>query len=136
MALHRIYKHSLDTKANIASPTFTGTVSAPPKLLTIIQLRIATTGYVQTELNYASDSATFTNKGGAISQWTNDSGYITASSTNTLTNKSGNISQWTNNSNYLTPSVQTPSQINLLMEQVTRLLMFHTLQYPISLTLT
>jgi hypothetical protein len=29
-------------------------------------------------------------------------GYITASSTNTLTNKSGNISQWTNNSGYIT----------------------------------
>jgi hypothetical protein len=28
--------------------------------------------------------------------------YITATSTNTLTNKSGNISQWTNNSGYLT----------------------------------
>lgn len=28
--------------------------------------------------------------------------YITASSTNTLTNKSGNISQWTNNTGYLT----------------------------------
>ena len=27
---------------------------------------------------------------------------ITASSTDTLTNKSGNISQWTNNSNYIT----------------------------------
>ena len=36
-----------------------------------------------------------------ISQWTNDSGYITASSSNTLTNKSGNISQWTNNSGYI-----------------------------------
>ena len=30
--------------------------------------------------------------------------YITASSTNTLTNKSGNISQWTNDSNYITAS--------------------------------
>ena len=29
-------------------------------------------------------------------------GYLTASSTNTLTNKSGNISQWTNDSSYLT----------------------------------
>jgi hypothetical protein len=32
----------------------------------------------------------------------NDSGFITQSSTNVLTNKSGLISQWTNNSNYLT----------------------------------
>jgi len=29
-------------------------------------------------------------------------GYITSSSTDTLTNKSGNISQWTNDSGYLT----------------------------------
>ena len=35
-------------------------------------------------------------------QLINGSGYITATSTNTLTNKSGNISQWTNNSGYLT----------------------------------
>ncbi len=38
----------------------------------------------------------------AVSSFTNDSGYITASSVSTLTNKSGNISQWTNNSGYLT----------------------------------
>ena len=93
------------TKANIASPTFTGTVSAPTPSADDNTTKIATTGYVQGELTgYASDSATFTNKAGAISQWTNDAGYITASSTDTLTNKSGNISQWTNNSNYLTPS--------------------------------
>jgi len=35
-------------------------------------------------------------------QLTNGAGFITASSTNTLTNKSGNISQWTNDSGYLT----------------------------------
>ena len=34
--------------------------------------------------------------------WTNLTGAVTASSTDTFTNKSGNISQWTNNSNYLT----------------------------------
>lgn len=32
----------------------------------------------------------------------NGSGFTTASSTNTFTNKSGNISQWTNNSGYIT----------------------------------
>ncbi len=37
-----------------------------------------------------------------ISQWTNNSGYTTATSTDTFTNKSGNISQWTNDSSYLT----------------------------------
>lgn len=44
----------------------------------------------------------FTNKTGAISQWTNDSGYITAASSSTLTNKAGAISQWTNDAAYLT----------------------------------
>jgi len=34
-------------------------------------------------------------------------GYITASSTDTLTNKSGNISQWTNDSGYLTSFSET-----------------------------
>ena len=43
-----------------------------------------------------------------VSQFTNDSGYITASSTETLTNKSGNISQWTNDVGYLTS--ETDSQ--------------------------
>jgi len=37
-----------------------------------------------------------------VSDLTNDSGFITASSTDTLTNKSGNISQWTNNVGYVT----------------------------------
>jgi len=55
-----------------------------------------------------SNTQTFTNKSGCISQWTNDSGYTTCagtttpSNTQTFTNKSGNISQWTNNSGYTT----------------------------------
>ena len=55
-----------------------------------------------------SNTQTFTNKSGNISQWTNDSGYTpctgttTPSNTQTFTNKSGNISQWTNNSGYTT----------------------------------
>lgn len=43
-------------------------------------------------------------------QLTNGANFITASSTDTLTNKSGNISQWTNNSGYLTGITST--QIN------------------------
>lgn len=44
------------------------------------------------------------NNGQTAFSWGNhaSAGYITASSTNTLTNKSGNISQWTNDSGYLT----------------------------------
>ena len=57
------------------------------------------------DANIASDTLTFTNKSGNISQWTNDSAYITASSTDTLTNKSGNISQFTNDSGYLTSAL-------------------------------
>ena len=58
----------------------------------------------------ASNTQTFTNKSGNISQWTNNSGYTTntgtttPSNTQTFTNKSGNISQWTNNSGYITSS--------------------------------
>jgi len=47
-----------------------------------------------------ADSAT--QPGDNISTLTNDSGYVTPSSTATFTNKSGNISQWTNDSGYLT----------------------------------
>ena len=94
-----------NAKSNIASPTFTGTVSAPTPSANDNTTKVATTGYVQGELTaYASDTATFTNKSGDISQWTNDSSYITSSSTSTLTNKSGSISQWTNNSGYITNS--------------------------------
>ncbi len=56
----------------------------------------------------ASNSQTFTNKGGNISQWTNDCGYttcagtVTPSSCDTFTNKSGNISMWTNDCGYTT----------------------------------
>ena len=55
-----------------------------------------------------SNSQTFTNKGGNISQWTNDCGYttcagsVTPSSCDTFTNKSGNISMWTNDCGYTT----------------------------------
>ena len=91
------------SKANLSSPTFTGTVSAPTPSTNDNTTKIATTSFVQNELGgYASDSATFTNKTGAISQWTNDTGYLTASSSATLTNKGGSISQWTNDSGYIT----------------------------------
>lgn len=50
----------------------------------------------------ATAAVAFSNKTGNISQWTNDSGYATASSSTAFTNKTGNISQWTNDSNYLT----------------------------------
>jgi hypothetical protein len=39
--------------------------------------------------------------------WNNSYGFITATSTDTLSNKSGNISQWTNDSGYLTSETYT-----------------------------
>ncbi len=42
-----------------------------------------------------------------ISQWTNNVGYITSTSTDTLINKSGLISMWTNDRNYLTSYDET-----------------------------
>jgi hypothetical protein len=39
-----------------------------------------------------------------VSSFSNDAGYVTASSVNTFTNKSGNISQWTNDSGFITLS--------------------------------
>jgi len=56
----------------------------------------------------ASSTETLTNKSGNVSQFTNDSGYTTASSTETLTNKSGNVSMFTNDAGYLT--AETDSQ--------------------------
>ena len=59
----------------------------------------------------ASNSQTFTNKAGNISQWTNDSGFTdctgttTASNSQTFTNKGGNISQWTNDSGFGTGDI-------------------------------
>ena len=53
----------------------------------------------------------FTNDSGYITDgntnWNNTYGFITASSTDTLTNKSGNISQWTNDSGYITGYTET-----------------------------
>lgn len=61
----------------------------------------------------ATAAVAFSNKTGAISQWTNDAsyttlaavaavGYATATSATAFTNKTGNISQWTNDSSYTT----------------------------------
>ncbi len=75
---------------------------------------LATQAYVNAQGFVTATSATaFTNKTGAISQWTNDSsfttlaavagvGYATATSATAFTNKTGNISQWTNDSSFTT----------------------------------
>ncbi len=47
----------------------------------------------------------------AVSSFTNDAGYITASSANNLTNKTGLISQWTNDAGYITSTGITPAAL-------------------------
>ena len=55
-----------------------------------------------------SGSLAYNNSTGVFTYTPPDlSSYITASSTDTLTNKSGNISQWTNDSGYLTSYTET-----------------------------
>lgn len=49
----------------------------------------------------------------------NPSGYITASSSNNLTNKTGNISQWTNDSGYLTSFTETDPTVPSHVKAIT-----------------
>ena len=71
----------------------TGLSSATTTLLTL--------GYTgATNANYITNNNQLTNGAG----YTNNTGTTTASNTQTFTNKSGNISQWTNNSGYITSS--------------------------------
>lgn len=57
--------------------------------------------FTGTSLQYTKGDGTYATFPTLLSQFTNDVGFITASSTDTLTNKSGNISQWTNNAGYI-----------------------------------
>jgi hypothetical protein len=73
----------------------------------IADITLASLGYTgATNANYITNNNQLTNGAGYITDgntgWNNTYGFITASSTDTLTNKSGNISQWTNDSGYLT----------------------------------
>ncbi len=75
---------------------------------------LATQTYVNAQGFVTASSATaFSNKTGAITQWSNDAsyttlaavaavGYATATSSTAFSNKSGNISQWTNDASYTT----------------------------------
>lgn len=49
-----------------------------------------------------------------LSIFNNNAGFITSSSSATLTNKSGNISQWTNDSGYITGYTETSTLANVL----------------------
>tara|TARA_B110000444_G_scaffold261376_1_gene313024 strand:+ start:3030 stop:6107 length:3078 start_codon:yes stop_codon:yes gene_type:complete len=91
----------------ISGESFNGTAN-----ITLDNLNITNgQGYTKnTGTTTASNTQTFTNKSGNISQWNNNSGYTTntgtttASNSQTFTNKGGNISQWTNDSGYVTSS--------------------------------
>jgi hypothetical protein len=91
---------------SVAWGAITGTLSNQTDLQNALNAKqnTITTGttaqYFQGDLSLATFPT-------AVSSFTNDAGYITASSTSTLTNKSGNISQWTNDSGYLTSASLT-----------------------------
>ncbi len=62
-------------------------------------------------LQYLRGNLTLATFPTALSSFSNDSGYITASSASNLTNKTGNISQWTNDSGYITTTGITPAAL-------------------------
>lgn len=83
----------------------TGTLSDQTDLQNALDLKadISSLATVATSGAYSDLSGVPTN----LSDFTNDTGFITASSTDVLTNKSGNISQWTNDVGYLTSAPVT-----------------------------
>ena len=77
-------------------------------------------GYITTEtdsqtLSFATPNISISG-GNSVDLTPLTLGYITADSTNTLTNKSGAISQWTNDSAYLTGSALTPYSTTVQVE--------------------
>jgi hypothetical protein len=70
---------------------------------TIDNLLDGTTPVTGIDINSGTmNGVTLAGNTGVISQWTNDSAYITAASASALTNKTGAISQWTNDVPYNT----------------------------------
>lgn len=70
---------------------------------TIDNLLDGTTAVTGIDINSGTmNGVTLAGNSGVISQWTNDTAFITAASASALTNKTGAISQWTNDSGYTT----------------------------------
>ena len=84
-----------NTAPNIVQTTVSGNAGSATKLLTARTIAgVSFNGTANISLNNNS----ITNGAG----YTTNTGTTTASNTQTFTNKSGNISQWTNNSGYIT----------------------------------
>jgi len=98
---------TLETARSIAGQSFDGSAditiaSTDLSNTSNITLNDATQTLTNKTINSASNTITITE-----SNISDLGSYITASSTDTLTNKSGNISQWTNDSGYLTSFTET-----------------------------
>ena len=77
-------------------------------------LTLANLGYTgATNANYITDNNQLANGANYITDgntnWNNSYGFITASSSDTLTNKGGNISQWTNDVGYVEGDILAPT---------------------------
>ena len=75
--------------------------SASYEVTTDSTIQILGTNTISTSVNTGTGALTITGPAN-VSDLTNDTGFITASSSDTLVNKSGNITQWTNNAGYVT----------------------------------
>src|SRR5210317_216074 len=98
---------TLETARSIAGQSFDGSAditiaSTDLSDTSSITLNSAKQTLTNKTINSASNTITITE-----SNISDLGSYITASSTDTLTNKSGNISQWTNDSGYLTSFTET-----------------------------
>src|SRR6056300_1394338 len=90
-----------ETVLGVIDPTADRTINLPNASGTVV-LKDTTDTLTNKTINSASNTITITE-----SDISDLGSYITASSTDTLTNKSGNISQWTNDSGYLTSFTET-----------------------------
>lgn len=75
--------------------------SASYQVTTDTTIQILGANSISTSVNTGTGALTITGPAN-VSDLTNDTGFITASSSDTLVNKSGNITQWTNNAGYVT----------------------------------
>ena len=75
--------------------------SASYEVTTDSTLQFLGTNSISTSVNTGTGALTIVGPAN-VSDLTNDTGFITASSSDTLVNKSGNITQWTNNAGYVT----------------------------------